>query len=89
MTLNQKSTTNTIDENQSQNMRSSQENGNLDDLISEAIGQFGKYQLIGLLVFTLYMVCIGPVNTEYAFTTARINTRLVMDSRVNKVEQSS
>ncbi|KAJ0183560.1 hypothetical protein K1T71_001536 [Dendrolimus kikuchii] len=46
----------------------------LDTILIEEIGQFGKYQ-IRTLVFTLAAVIFSACQAEYVFTTARINSR--------------
>ncbi|KOB58080.1 Organic cation transporter, partial [Operophtera brumata] len=48
---------------------------NLDTILIEEIGQFGKFQLRTLMLALLVVVFAGWASTEYLFTTARINTR--------------
>ena len=46
----------------------------LDTILVEEIGQFGRFQLRTLLL-TLIVVIFAAFHAEYVFTTARIETR--------------
>lgn len=47
----------------------------LDYILVEEVGQFGKYQLTTLLLATLPVIFSAFASGEYIFTTARIPTR--------------
>lgn len=47
----------------------------LDYILVEEVGQFGKYQLITLLLATLPVIFSAFASGEYIFTVARIPTR--------------
>lgn len=49
----------------------------LDTILVEEIGQFGKFQLRTLLL-TVIVVIFAAFHAEYVFTTARIETRSVI-----------
>lgn len=47
----------------------------LDTILVEEIGQFGKYQLKTFLLSVILVLFIAWGAVEYVFTTARISTR--------------
>ena len=47
----------------------------LDDILVEEIGQFGRYQLRTFLLSVLLVLFVAWSAVEYMFTTARISTR--------------
>ncbi|XP_069358096.1 organic cation transporter protein-like [Maniola hyperantus] len=51
---------------------------NLDNVLVEEIGQFGRYQIRTLLLISIVLVFAGWSATEYIFTTARIKTRCLI-----------
>lgn len=48
---------------------------NLDTVLIEAIGQFGRYQLRTLLLAVVLSIFTAFSAMEFVFSTARINTR--------------
>lgn len=48
---------------------------NLDTVLIEAIGQFGRYQLRTLLLVMVLAIFTAFSSMEFVFSTARINTR--------------
>ncbi|KAI5633330.1 sugar transporter domain-containing protein [Phthorimaea operculella] len=51
----------------------------LDDILENEIGQFGKYQIITLLLAAFPIMFSAFASGEYIFTTARIPTRCLID----------
>ncbi|XP_045769740.1 organic cation transporter protein-like [Maniola jurtina] len=51
---------------------------NLDNVLVEEIGQFGRYQIRTLLLISVVLIFGGWAATEYIFTTARITTRCLI-----------
>lgn len=47
----------------------------LDNILVEEVGQFGKYQIVTLLLAAFPVIFSAFASGEYIFTTARINTR--------------
>lgn len=47
----------------------------LDTLLVEEIGQFGRYQFRTFLLAMVLVVFVAWANLEYVFSTARISTR--------------
>ncbi|XP_021195348.3 organic cation transporter protein [Helicoverpa armigera] len=50
----------------------------LDDILVQEIGQFGKYQLRSFLLSVVLVLFVAWSAVEYVFTTARINTRCLI-----------
>lgn len=48
---------------------------NLETVLTEAIGQFGRYQLRTLLLAVVLSIFTAFSAMEFVFSTARINTR--------------
>lgn len=48
---------------------------NLDTILVNEIGQFGKFQFKTLVLAIIIAIFASWGSTEYVFTTARINTR--------------
>lgn len=48
---------------------------NLDTVLIEAIGQFGRYQLRTLFLAVVLSIFTSFSSMEFVFSTARINTR--------------
>lgn len=55
----------------------------LDNILEDEVGQFGKYQIVTLLLAAFPVMFSAFASGEYIFTTARINTRLVKDEKTN------
>ncbi|XP_034829493.1 organic cation transporter protein-like [Maniola hyperantus] len=51
---------------------------NLDNILVEEIGQFGRYQIRTLTLTVVVMIFVSWAATEYIFTTARIPTRCLI-----------
>ncbi|XP_045769741.1 organic cation transporter protein-like [Maniola jurtina] len=51
---------------------------NLDNILVEEIGQFGRYQIRTLTLTVVVMIFVAWAATEYIFTTARIATRCLI-----------
>lgn len=49
----------------------------LDTILIEELGQFGKYQARTVAMLGVVVLFIGWATSEYLFTTARIATRFV------------
>lgn len=47
----------------------------LDAILIEDIGQFGKYQLRTLILTVVLVMCWALLAVEFIFSSARINTR--------------
>lgn len=47
----------------------------LDNILRDEVGQFGKYQIITVLLAALPVMFSAFASGEYIFTTARIPTR--------------
>ena len=47
----------------------------LDTILVEEVGQFGRYQIVTLLLAAFPVIFSAFASGEYIFTTARINTR--------------
>ncbi|XP_045769175.1 organic cation transporter protein-like [Maniola jurtina] len=50
----------------------------LDDVLTQELGQLGKYQLLTILLAAFPTVFAAMANNEYIFTTARIPTRCLI-----------
>lgn len=51
---------------------------NLDNILVDEIGQFGRYQIRTLILTVIVIIFSAWGATEYIFTTARIKTRFVV-----------
>lgn len=49
---------------------------NLDTILIEEVGQFGRYQLLTLALAALPVIFSAFASGEYIFTTARVPSRL-------------
>ncbi|CAD0201595.1 unnamed protein product [Chrysodeixis includens] len=50
----------------------------LDNILVDEVGQFGKYQIVTLLLAAFPVIFSAFASGEYIFTTARINTRCLV-----------